>query len=78
MVYGARLESVLGASPHEFKSRILRHQPESLERQAFRLFVSRLPPRRAAQRTLLPVFAQHAIPAKHHQPHDAGNRRTTC
>ena len=28
MVYGARLESVLGASPHEFKSRILRHQPE--------------------------------------------------
>ena len=26
MVYGARLESVLGASPHEFKSRILRHQ----------------------------------------------------
>ncbi len=24
MVYGARLESVLGASPHEFESRILR------------------------------------------------------
>ena len=26
MVYGARLESVLGSRPHEFESRILRHQ----------------------------------------------------
>ena len=26
MVYGARLESVLGSRPHEFESRILRQQ----------------------------------------------------
>ncbi len=32
MVYGARLESVLGASPHEFESRILR--PFSRQKRA--------------------------------------------
>src|SRR5699024_8973115 len=34
VAYGARLESVLGASPRGFESLILRHQPRSLARNS--------------------------------------------
>ena len=48
MVYGARLESVLGASPHEFESRILRHKnhifPSPGVHTGARSFPENLPP----------------------------------
>ncbi|MEN9714667.1 MAG: hypothetical protein RJA35_134 [Actinomycetota bacterium] len=39
MAYGARLESVLGASPHGFESHILRERPTAhIGQVGFRVF----------------------------------------
>ena len=43
MVYGARLESVLGSRPHEFESRILRQQGFWVSQNPFLLLTSTTP-----------------------------------
>ena len=45
MVYGARLESVLGSRPHEFESRILRQQGVLGFQNPFLLLTSTTPRR---------------------------------
>ena len=63
MAYGARLESVLGASPRGFESPILRHQSGTVR---FRIFLC-LIYSRFSQPSPFPDFCP--LPAPHLRPH---------
>ena len=74
MAYGARLESVLGASPRGFESPILRHQSGTVR---FRIFYALFTPafpgpafsrRRRPAHSLPPPIAQHPAPSETKNP----------
>ena len=84
MAYGARLESVLGASPRGFESPILRHQSGTVR---FRIFLCLIYSRFSQPRLTPPISAHsrpcffsttppHAQPAAayHAAPCDVGNK----
>ena len=62
MAYGARLESVLGASPRGFESPILRHQSGTVR---FRIFYTLFTPHPAFYRRRRPPPSDIKNPATH-------------
>ena len=62
MAYGARLESVLGASPRGFESPILRHQSGTVR---FRIFYALFTPHPAFLSTTPPADVGNKNPATH-------------
>ena len=79
MAYGARLESVLGASPRGFESPILRHQSGTVR---FRIFLcliyyrfSQSSPFPDFCPPLAPTYAPHSLPRAPPTPGPAFSRR---